>query len=98
MAWREIAGDKRLQNQLPPAQMADAATKSSAAGEGAVKAIRAAWSHVLYPIKTGDTAAGRAFDLDQLTLASKDRSAIPDAVYREARAPRRRYHQGKARA
>jgi uncharacterized protein len=81
MAWREVASDRRLQNQLPPSQMADAASKASAAGDGSVKAIRAAWSHVLYPIKTDDTEAGQAFDLDQLTLASKDRSAIPDAVY-----------------
>jgi hypothetical protein len=81
MAWREVADDKRLQDQLPPAQMADASSKANAAGEGSHKAIRAAWSHVLYPVKTEGTAAGKPFDLDQLTLSSKDRAAIPEAVY-----------------
>ena len=43
--------------------------------------MRLAWSHILFPIKTAATEAGKAFDLDQLTLASKDRVAIPAAVY-----------------
>ncbi len=81
MAWREIAEDQRLKDQLPPSQMKDAGAKASAAREGAAKAVRAAWSHILYPIKTDSTEAGRPFDLDQLTLASKDRPAIPSAVY-----------------
>jgi len=81
MAWGEIAGDRRLQDQLPPAQMKDATEKAKGAREGATKAVRLAWSHILFPIKTEATEAGRAFDLDQLTLASKDRTAIPMAVY-----------------
>lgn len=81
MAWREIAYDKRLQDQLPQSQMRDATAKATAAREGAVKAVRTAWCHILYPLKTESTEAGRAFDLDQLTLASKDRPAIPMAVY-----------------
>jgi hypothetical protein len=81
MAWREIVDDKRLQDQLPPSQMRDAGAKATAGRDGAVKAVRAAWSHILYPIKTENTGAGRAFDLDQLTLASKDRAAIPAAIY-----------------
>ena len=81
MAWGEIAGDRRLQDQLPPAQMKDATEKAKGAREGATKAVRLAWSHILFPIKTETTEAGRAFDLDQLTLASKDRVAIPMAVY-----------------
>jgi len=81
MAWADIAADRRLQEQLPPSQMRDAADKAKAAREGAVKAVRFAWSHILYPVKTEGTEAGRAFDLDQLTLASKDRAAVPVAVY-----------------
>lgn len=81
MAWGEIADDRRLQDQLPPAQMKDATEKAKGAREGATKAVRLAWSHILFPIKTEATEAGRAFDLDQLTLASKDRAAIPMAVY-----------------
>lgn len=81
MAWAEIAADRRLQEQLPQSQMRDAAEKAKAGREGAVKAVRAAWSHILYPVKTDGTEPGRAFDLDQLTIASKDRAAIPAAVY-----------------
>ena len=45
--------------------------------EGAAKAVRLAWSHVLFPVKTENTAAGAAFDLDHLSISSKDRTAIP---------------------
>jgi hypothetical protein len=67
--------------ELPPAQMKDATEKAKGAREGATKAVRLAWSHILFPIKTEATEAERAFELDQLTLASKDRAAIPAAVY-----------------
>ncbi len=81
MAWKEIASDHRLQEQLPPPQMRDAKDKAKAGWDGAVKAVRLAWSHILFPIKSEGTEAGCAFDLDRLTLASKDRAAIPSAVY-----------------
>jgi GNAT superfamily N-acetyltransferase len=82
IAWAEIAGDKRLQDQLPPAQMRDATEKAKGNREGAAKAVRLAWSHVLFPVKAA--AAGVAFDLDHLSIASKDRAAIPVAVYEKA--------------
>jgi predicted AAA+ superfamily ATPase len=81
MAWAEIAGDQRLKDQLPPAQMRDAAEKAKAARDGCGKAIRAAWSHIIYPVKTEHTQAGRAFDLEQLTISTKDRAEVPVAVY-----------------
>ena len=79
IVWAEIAGDKRLQDQLPPAQMRDATEKAKGNREGAAKAVRLAWSHVLFPVKAA--TAGVAFDLDHLSIASKDRAAIPSAVY-----------------
>ncbi len=82
LAWAEIAGDKRLQDQLPPAQMRDATEKAKGNREGAAKAVRLAWSHVLFPVKAA--AAGTAFDLDHLSISSKDRAAIPTAVYEKA--------------
>ena len=82
IAWAEIAGDKRLQDQLPPAQMRDATEKAKGNREGAAKAVRLAWSHVLFPVKAA--TAGVAFDLDHLSIASKDRAAIPFAVYEKA--------------
>lgn len=82
IAWAEIAGDKRLQDQLPPAQMRDATEKAKGNREGAAKAVRLAWSHILFPVKAA--TAGVAFDLDHLSIASKDRAAIPTAVYEKA--------------
>jgi hypothetical protein len=82
IAWAEIAGDKRLQQQLPPAQMRDATEKAKGNRDGAAKAVRLAWNHVLFPVKAA--TAGVAFDLDHLSIASKDRDAIPAAVYEKA--------------
>lgn len=89
LAWRSIGGDvrqdkyvdKRLQDQLTQAQLADAGDKARNSRDGAVKAVRAAWSHILFPIKTDGTEAGRAFDLEHLALTSKDRGGVPAAVY-----------------
>ncbi len=82
LAWAEIATDKRLQDQLPPAQMRDATEKAKGNRDGAAKAVRLAWSHILFPVKAA--SAGTAFDLDHLSIASKDRAAIPAAVYEKA--------------
>lgn len=81
MAWGEIAADTRLLDQLPSAQMKDAAERAKNNRDGAIKAVRLAWCHVLFPVKTEATEAGRAFDLEQLTLTSKDRPVIPAAVW-----------------
>jgi hypothetical protein len=93
LAWESIGGDarqdkrvdKRLQDQLTQAQLVDARDKARNSREGALKAIRAAWSHVLFPIKTEDTEAGRAFELDHLSLTARDRNSVPSAVYDKAR-------------
>jgi len=82
MAWAEIAGDKRLQEQLPPAQMRDATEKAKGHREGAAKAVRLAWSHILFPVES--ITAGVAFDLEHTQINSKDRNAIPAAVYEKA--------------
>jgi hypothetical protein len=85
LAWASIADDRRLQDQLTQAQAADARDKAKTGREGAAKAVRLAWSHVLYPVKTENTAAGAAFDLDHLSISSKDRTTIPAAVYEKAK-------------
>lgn len=79
LAWADIASDQRMKDQLPPAQMRDAAEKARSKRDGAVRAVRLAWNHILYPVKS--ETAGKPFDLDQVTMASKDRTAIPTAVY-----------------
>jgi hypothetical protein len=58
IAWDEICNDKRLQAQITQAQAADTRDKAKTSRDGAAKAVRLAWSHILFPIKTDATAAG----------------------------------------
>ncbi len=85
LAWSSIVADKRLQEQMTQIQAIDAREKAKTASEGAQKAVRLAWSHVLFPEKDADTAAGAAFHLQHLSITSKDRTAIPGALYEKAR-------------
>jgi hypothetical protein len=85
LAWASIVDDRRLQEQLTQSQAADAKDKAKTSREGAAKAVRLAWSHILFPIKTEATVAGSAFDLDHLSISSKDRAAVPLAVYEKAK-------------
>ena len=84
LAWESIVKDGRLQGQLTQAQAADARDKAKTSREGAVKAVRHAWSHILYPVKTESTEAGTPFDLDHLALTARDHAGIPAAVYAKA--------------
>jgi hypothetical protein len=87
LAWDSIGGDprqdrrvdKRLQDQLTQSQLADARDKVKNSREGATRALRTAWSHVLFPVES--TEAGRPFDLDHLALTARERSGVPAAVY-----------------
>lgn len=93
LAWESIGGDsrqdkrvdRRLQDQLTQAQLADARDKAKTSRDGAIKAARSAWSHILLPVKTDGTEAGKAFDLEHLSLTSKDRASIPAVVYEKAK-------------
>jgi len=92
MAWNTIGGDAkrdkqvddRLQAQMTQAQQADAGDKARSFREGSVRAVRAAWNHVLFPIESAEP--GRAFDLDHLLLTPRERGAVPAAVYEKASA------------
>lgn len=86
MAWKSIAGDKRLRQQMTTAQIEDAEKKAKAGNDGAQMSVRMAWNHVLYPHKTEDTPKGAAFHLDRLSVTAKDRIAVPQAVYDKAKA------------
>lgn len=85
LAWASIIEDKRLQQQLTQVQAADAHDKHKTARDGAQKAVRLAWSHVLYPEKDDSTAPGTAFHLEHLSITAKERSAIPAIVYDKAK-------------
>jgi hypothetical protein len=92
LAWESIGGDphqdkrvdKRLQAQMTQAQLADAGDKFKNNSEGAARAVRAAWSHVLFPIES--TEPGKPFDLDHLALTARERAGVPTAVYEKASA------------
>ena len=84
LAWRSIEGDKRLQEQMTQAQAADARDKARLNGDAAVKAVRAAWSHIFYPERS-DTP-GKPFDIEHSLITARDRSAIPATVYDKVKA------------
>ena len=84
LAWGSIADDGRLQQQLTQAQAADARDKAKTNKEAASKAVRTAWSHILYAVKS-DTA-GKPFELEHSLISSRDRAAIPLVVYDKAKA------------
>lgn len=83
LAWESIQGDDRLQEQLTQAQAKDAVDKARSHRDASVKAVRSAWSHILYPEKS--ETQGRPFDLHQTLITARDRGAIPATVYDKAR-------------
>lgn len=84
IAWREIADDERLQKQLPSGQIADAREKAKTNKDAALKAVRAAWSRILYPMKS--ETPGKPFDLEHDPITARDRAAVPIVVYDKAKA------------
>lgn len=84
LAWAQIVEDRRLQEQMTQAQVADARDKAKTQKEAAVKAVRAAWNHVLYPAQASE--AGRAFDLEHVQLTARERTSIPSAVFEKIKA------------
>ena len=84
IAWDEIAKDKRLGSQLTTAQLADAGEKAKSNKDSALKAVRTAWSHILYPVKS--ETAGKPFDLEHDPITARDRAAVPVVVYDKAKA------------
>ena len=83
LAWRSIADDGRLQQQLTQAQAADAGDKAKMNRDTALKAVRTAWSHILYPVKS--ETAGKPFDLEHDPITARERAAVPVVVYDKTR-------------
>jgi hypothetical protein len=84
LAWRSIADEGRLQQQLTQAQAADASDKAKSNRDAAHKAVRTAWSHILYPVKS--ETAGKPFDLEHDPITARERAAVPMAVYDKIKA------------
>jgi hypothetical protein len=58
LAWASIDQVSRLPQQMTQAQSSDARDKAMTNRDAALKAIRTAWSHIFYPVKS-DTAGKR---------------------------------------
>lgn len=84
LAWESIVKDDRLQAQMTQAQAADAKERARTHREGAQKAVRAAWSHIFYPVRS--ETAGKPFELEHSLISSRDRAAVPATVYDKAKA------------
>jgi hypothetical protein len=84
LAWGSIADDGRLQRQLTQAQAVDARDKAKTNKDAALKAVRTAWSHILYPVKS--ETAGKPFDLEHDPITARDRAAVPVVVYDKSKA------------
>jgi hypothetical protein len=84
IAWDEIAKDNRLGSQLTTSQLADAGEKAKSNRDAALKAVRTAWSHILYPVKS--ETVGNPFDLEHDPISARDRAAVPVVVYDKAKA------------
>ncbi|MGH6680818.1 MAG: DUF499 domain-containing protein, partial [Bradyrhizobium sp.] len=79
LAWSEILADKGHRKQLTEGQIKDAEERAKTHRDGAEKAVRAAWSHIFYPVRS--ETPGKPFDLEHALLTARDRPAIPPAVY-----------------
>jgi predicted AAA+ superfamily ATPase len=84
LAWRSIVEDDRLAQQLTQAQVKDAGEKAKSHEDAAVKAVRVAWSHILYPVKS--ETAGQPFELEHDPITSRERAALPGVVYEKVKA------------
>jgi hypothetical protein len=83
LAWRSIVNDERLVQQLTQAQVKDAGEKAKSHEDAALKAVRTAWSHILYPVKS--ETAGKPFELEHDPITSRERAALPAEVYNKSK-------------
>jgi predicted AAA+ superfamily ATPase len=84
LAWESIVKDRRLGQQMTQAQITDAEDKAKSNSKAAAQAVRAAWSHILYPAKS--ETPGRAFDLEHTLISARERPAITTAAHEKAKA------------
>lgn len=84
IAWRQIAEDRRLRETLTTGQIADAEDKAKTNRDSAQKSIRAAWSHIFFPVKS--EKPGQPFDLEHSLISLRERGALPAVVFDKVRA------------
>ena len=82
MAWASISNDKRLQEGMTQSQGKDAGEKAKSNKDAALRAVRNAWNHILFPEKS--ETAGKPFELSHVLISARERSAIPSVVFDRA--------------
>lgn len=83
LAWASIGNDGRLQQQMTTHQIKDATDKARSGRDAAVKAVRAAWSHLFVAVRS--ETPGKPFDLEHSTITARDRTALPGFIYDKIR-------------
>jgi predicted AAA+ superfamily ATPase len=58
VAWRSIVNDETISANLTRAQYEDAQSRMRQSAEGLLQRVRSTWSHVLYPVQSGDGGNG----------------------------------------
>lgn len=81
LAWSSIENDRGTQQQLTQGQAADVKEKARTSREAAERAIRMAWTHILYAEKDETVLDGKPFEIGQATLLSRERPSITASVY-----------------
>ncbi len=81
LAWESIRKDNVVRGQLTESQIRDVDDRARSTKEAAEKAIRSAWTHILYAQKDEGSLDGKPFDIAQTTLLSRDRPSIAASVY-----------------
>jgi uncharacterized protein len=81
MAWAELASDRQTQQTLNQAQTENMNASAKTSREGADKAVRDAWSHILTPIREPDEVGGAPVRLQHHLLSKRDRPTIPGVIF-----------------
>jgi hypothetical protein len=81
LAWDSIRTDNMIRGQLTESQIRDVEDRARTTKDAAEKAIRSAWTHILFAQKEEGLLDGKPFDLAQTTLLARDRPSIAASVY-----------------
>lgn len=81
LAWKEIEADRQIVASLNNAQTENMRANARTSFDGALRAVRTAWSHVLLPIRDPDETGGPPARFEHGLLTARDRSNIATAVF-----------------
>lgn len=81
LAWADIKDDRALRSQLTTSQITDIEERAKTNRDGAEKAVRAAWTHILFAEKDAATLDGKPFEISQTSLIIRDKSSIAQSTF-----------------